>query len=131
MCKIPDKKWGYNETVCQLYIDFKKAYDSVRGKVLCYVLTEFGVHMKLAGLIKMSLNETCCKVLVWYFPYSKCFETKKGFTVINFNFAFEYTIREIQENQLKLKLSGTHQLMFYADEVHPSGNNVNPIQKHT
>jgi hypothetical protein len=29
---ILEKKWEYNETVYQLFIDFKKAYDSVRGK---------------------------------------------------------------------------------------------------
>jgi hypothetical protein len=28
------KKWEYNETVHQLFIDFKKAYDSVRREVL-------------------------------------------------------------------------------------------------
>jgi hypothetical protein len=28
------KKWEYNEAVHQLCIDFKKAYDSVRRKVL-------------------------------------------------------------------------------------------------
>jgi hypothetical protein len=29
-----EKKWEYNETVHQLFIDFKKAYDSVRREVL-------------------------------------------------------------------------------------------------
>jgi hypothetical protein len=28
------KKWRYNEIVHQLFIDFKKDYDSVRGEVL-------------------------------------------------------------------------------------------------
>jgi hypothetical protein len=27
------KKWEYNETVHQIFIDFKKAYDSVRREV--------------------------------------------------------------------------------------------------
>jgi hypothetical protein len=27
------KKWEYNETVHQLFVDFKKAYDSVRSAV--------------------------------------------------------------------------------------------------
>jgi hypothetical protein len=48
----------YNETVHQLFIDFKKAYDSVRRKVLYNIPIEFGVPMKLVGLIKMFLNET-------------------------------------------------------------------------
>ena len=29
-----EKKWEYNEAVHQLFIDFKKAYDSVRWDVL-------------------------------------------------------------------------------------------------
>jgi hypothetical protein len=31
--QILEKKWEYNETVHQLFIDFKKAYDSVRREV--------------------------------------------------------------------------------------------------
>jgi hypothetical protein len=33
------------------------------------------------------------------------------------NFALEYTIRKVQENQVELKLNGTHQLMVYADDM--------------
>jgi hypothetical protein len=32
--QILDKKWEYNETVHQLFVDFKKDYDSVRREVL-------------------------------------------------------------------------------------------------
>jgi hypothetical protein len=52
------KTWEYNETVHQLFIDFKKAYDSVRREVLHNILTEFVVPMKLVMLIKICLNET-------------------------------------------------------------------------
>jgi hypothetical protein len=45
--------WEYNETVHQLFVDFKKAYDSVRREVLYNILIEFGVPMKLVRLIKM------------------------------------------------------------------------------
>jgi hypothetical protein len=47
------KKWEYIETVRQLFIDFKKAYDSARREVLYNILIEFGVSMKLVRLIKM------------------------------------------------------------------------------
>jgi hypothetical protein len=53
---------GVNGTVHQLFIDFKKMYDSVRRKVLYNILTEFGITWKLAGLIKMCLNETYSRV---------------------------------------------------------------------
>jgi hypothetical protein len=32
--QIMDKKWEYNETVHQVFIDFKNTYDSVRREVL-------------------------------------------------------------------------------------------------
>jgi hypothetical protein len=32
--QILEKKWEYNETVHQLFVDFKKAYDSVRREIL-------------------------------------------------------------------------------------------------
>ena len=34
ICKILEKKMNYNEAVHQLFVDLKKAYDSVRREVL-------------------------------------------------------------------------------------------------
>jgi hypothetical protein len=62
--QILEKKWKYNETVHQLFIDLKKAYDSMRGEVLYNILIEFGIPMKLVRLIKLCLNETYSKVLI-------------------------------------------------------------------
>jgi len=41
--KYLKKKLEYNEEVRQLFIDFKKAYDSVRREVLYKILIEFGI----------------------------------------------------------------------------------------
>jgi hypothetical protein len=57
-----EKEWDYNETVPQLFIEFKKAYDSVRSEVLYNILIEFGIPMKLVRLIKIHLNETYIEV---------------------------------------------------------------------
>jgi hypothetical protein len=48
-----EKTWDYNGTVHQLFIDFKKAYDSVRREALYNILIEFGIPRKLVGLIKI------------------------------------------------------------------------------
>jgi hypothetical protein len=45
--QILEKKWEYDETVHKLFVDFKKAYDSVRREVLYNTLMEFGAPMKL------------------------------------------------------------------------------------
>jgi hypothetical protein len=45
---------GINEEVRQLFMDFKKAYDSVRRENLYKILIEFGIPRKLVSLIKMS-----------------------------------------------------------------------------
>jgi len=50
--------------VHQLFIDFKKAYDSSGREVLYNIIIEFGIPMKLAELIKMYLNETYGRVQV-------------------------------------------------------------------
>jgi hypothetical protein len=73
-----EKKLGYSETIHQLFIDFKKSYDSVRREVLYSILTKFGVSMKLVGLIKTCLNETYSKVHVGKVGRSGMFPIKRG-----------------------------------------------------
>jgi hypothetical protein len=60
--QILEKKWEYNGMVHQLFTDFKKAYDSVKRKVLYNILLEIGIPKKLVRLIKICLNETYSKV---------------------------------------------------------------------
>jgi hypothetical protein len=56
--QILEKKWEYNGTVHQLFVGFKKAYNSARREVLYNILIEFGIRRKLVVLIQMCLNET-------------------------------------------------------------------------
>jgi hypothetical protein len=53
---ILEKKLEYNGTVHQLFIDFKKAYDSIKREVLCNILLEIVIPKKLVRLIKICLN---------------------------------------------------------------------------
>jgi len=58
------KKWEYNEVEHQLFIDFKKAHDSVMRTVLYNILIEFSIPMKWVRLIKMCLTETYSRVRI-------------------------------------------------------------------
>jgi hypothetical protein len=81
------KNWEYNETVHQLFIDFKKAYDSV----------------------SLEKEDTLLPLL--------------------FNIALEYAIIKEQENQVGLKLNGTHHLLAYTDDVNLLGDNIDTIKR--
>jgi len=92
--QILEIKWEYHKPVHQLFIDFKKAYDSVRREVLYNILIEFGISRKLLSLIKMSLTETYSRVGVGKnvsvrFPIRNCLKQGDALSPMLFNFALE------------------------------------------
>jgi hypothetical protein len=106
------EKWEYNGMAHQLFIDFKKAYDSVKREVLYNTLLESGISKKLVRLIKIYVNETYSKVCVDKLLPDKI-PTQNGLKQdavlpLLFNFALEYAIRKVLKKQVSLELNGTH-----------------------
>jgi hypothetical protein len=64
------------------------------------------------------------------FPIQNDLKQAYALSPLLFNFALEYALRKVHENQAGLKVNGTHQLLAYVDDVNLVGNNMT-IKKST
>jgi len=64
------------------------------------------------------------------FPIKNGIKEGEALMLLLFIFTFEYAIRWVQVNQDDLQLSGTHQLLVYADNVKILGGRIHTIRKY-
>jgi len=120
--------------VYHIFIDFNKAYGSIRREVLYNILIECGVPMKLLRVLNMCLNETCSRVRVGkhlsdLFPIRNDLKQRDALSPLLFQLCFRLRRFEGSGKPDGLKLNGKHQLLVYADNVNILGGNVHTIKK--
>jgi hypothetical protein len=84
--------------------------------------------------MKMCLSETYSKIRVDkslsdMFPIENGLKKADALSSLLLHFALEYVINRVQVNQDGLKLSGTHHLLDYTDDVNILGRNVRFIKR--
>ena len=85
----------------RLLIDFKKAYDTLRRKVLYNISIELGIPMKHVRLIKMCLTATYSRVRVGkklsdMFPVRTGLKKGDALSPLLFSFVLEYAMRKVE-----------------------------------
>ncbi|KAL4088534.1 hypothetical protein QTP88_023628 [Uroleucon formosanum] len=60
--QIFQKAWEYDKNLCVLFVDFKKAYDSIHRPSLINIMKKFSFPKKLVNLVEATLKYTEIKV---------------------------------------------------------------------
>jgi hypothetical protein len=94
-----------DEALHYIFIDFNKAYGSIRREVLCNILIECDIPMKLLRVINMCLNETYRRVRVGkhfsdLFPIRNGFKQGDALSPLLFNVVLDYVIMGAQVSQM-------------------------------
>jgi len=102
--QIMEKFYEYNKDFHIIFVDFKKAYDSIDREQLWTTLRNFGIPRKLVRLVEICNQQTYCKVR-FMGETSEAFECKTGLrqedapSPILFNLALEQVIRDMHEKR--------------------------------
>ena len=117
-----------------MFVDFKKAYDSIKREIFYNILIELDMPMKEVRLIEMCLTETYIRIRVRrhlsdIFPIRNGLKQGDVLSPLLFNFALECAISGVQVNRDGVKINGRHQLPVYGDDVNILGGSVHTVKE--
>jgi hypothetical protein len=122
--QIFQKTWEFDKEIHILFIDFRKAYDSIHRTFLIKIIREFNFPQKLIKLVEISIMETFIKVKVGS-SQTEPILVKSGLRqgdsmlLVLFNIVLEKVIRAMKvrpDKGVKLQDSSIG-LLAYADDL--------------
>jgi hypothetical protein len=121
-----EKTWEYNVEIHQIFVDFQKAYDSIRRDILYAIMAYFGIPNKLIRLTKATMEISTYHVKIGTimtdgFKVGTGLKQGDGLVPNLFNIALEYVIRKLSVQTTLKMFHKSIQLMGYADDINIMG----------
>ncbi|KAL4084186.1 hypothetical protein QTP88_028016 [Uroleucon formosanum] len=132
--QILQKGWEYNKDVHILFVDFKKAYDSIHRESLINILKEFRFPSKIVSLIRASINQTDIKVKTANTtsqPVRVTTGLRQGdaLSPVLFNLVLEKIVREMNVSEGIALGQITIGLLAYADDIALLGDDIETTKR--
>ena len=94
-----EKVWEHNVEIHQIFIDFQKAYDSIRRDKLYAIMEHFGIPNKLIRLAKATMQNSTYylkigTIMTDGFKVGTGLKQEVGLAPSLFNVALEYVVRQ-------------------------------------
>ncbi|KAL4084268.1 hypothetical protein QTP88_028093 [Uroleucon formosanum] len=131
--QIFQKAWEYDNNLCVLFVDFKKAYDSIHRPSLINIMKEFSFPKKLVNLVEATLKYTEIEVKAANRasePIRVTTGLRQGdaLSPVLFNLVLEKVIREANITGGFPVGQTTVDLLAYADDIAILGNSVEEVK---
>ena len=114
----------YDIDLHTMFIDFKKAYDSIKHEYIWRALEELGLSQKFIRLVKVTLYGANAKVKFCgttssSFPVNVGLRQGDGLSVLLFNLVLEHVMRKVlTRDQMKRTIyTSKFQALAYADDI--------------
>src|SRR3978361_1936150 len=117
--QIMEKAYESRIEMEMLFIDFERAFDSIRREKLMLALKELGIEPKLRRLVQMTMRETVVSIKTLKgeteeFKIFKGVRQGDSLSATLFNLALEYVTRNINKGTVRTRGG---QLVAYADDI--------------
>lgn len=130
--QVMEKMKEHGQSIHQLFIDFKQAYDSINRNALWKAMAEFGIPAKYIRMVKATLTRarSCVRVqgdLSNTFEISSGVRQGDGLSSLLFNIALEKVIRMARLDRSGTIFHKSQQVLAFADDIDIMGRSERDI----